>query len=311
MPPLPLRSVIPAAWLAALVAAPAWATPPEVTVDTAITASLVSLVLGDLAQPKALLPRGASAHHYQMRPSEAAALQSADLLVWMGPALTPWLQRPAGQRGATDDLTLLDAPGTALRNYGAAVEGDHDHDHGGDHGDDDHSGIDPHAWLDPANAAPWLAAIANRLAALDPEHAPDYRANATAATARMVDLDARIAAELAPARGQHFVVFHDAYGYFTDHYGLSPAIAVSLGDAASPSAARLSEVRQEVARSGAACAFPEAGHDARLVAAAIEGSGARLGSALDPEGTEAEPGPGLYEALLEGLADALSGCLSR
>ncbi|WP_207102222.1 zinc ABC transporter substrate-binding protein [Paracoccus shandongensis] len=285
----------------ALLATPAWAEPPQVVADTPVTASLVGQVMGDGAPVQVLLPQGASAHHHQMRPSDARGLQDAGLLVWTGPELTPWLDRAAGSLAdGVAQLRLLEVPGTHLRSYGE--EQGHDHDHGG---------IDPHAWLDPANARLWLTAIAEVLAAEDPGNAETYARNAAQAGQRIADLDASLKAQLAPHTGASLVVFHDAYGYFTDHYGLRPAIAVSLGDASAPSAARLSAIRDRIGTAGAACAFPEYASDPKLVQTAIEGSGIRMGDALSPEGGTASPGPGLYFDLLSGMAQAIDGCLSR
>jgi zinc transport system substrate-binding protein len=327
-----MRLLLSSAILAAL-AAPASAAPPRIVADTAITGALVAQVLGDLGEPHVLLPSGASVHHYQMRPSDAQALQSAGLLVWFGPELTPWLDRAADAGGTgAPQLELLDASDVTLRSYAEDGQHDHDeghdheghdheghdhevqdhgHDHAHEHGDDhQHDGTDPHAWLNPMNAAPWLTAIARELSKLDPENAATYAANADAAAQDYLALDQKIAQQLTPLTDKSFVVFHDAYGYFTEHFGLPPAIAVSLGDATSPSAARLSEVRSQIAESGASCAFPEYGHDPKLIDTVIEGSDVAMGDELDPAGAGLSPGPMLYRDVLQRMSDTLNACLT-
>jgi len=118
-----------------------------------------------------------------------------------------------------------------------------------------------------------------------------------------------LATQLAPVQGKPFVVFHDAYGYFSAHYGLTVAGSVSLGDATAPGAAHLKELTE---KAGAAlCLFPEAGHDPKLVAQMAEAAGVKLGAPLDPEGAAVEPGAGAYLATLQGLADTLTGCLAQ
>lgn len=309
-------------------ALPALAEVPRVVTDLPVTASLVQQVMGDLGQPGLLLTAGADPHHFQLRPQQAQDLEKADLLIWVGPEMTPWLDR-ASTSLATDasSLALLSLPQTHLREFAAWDEHEdgheHSHDHGHDHGHDhaghdhahddghDHSGVDPHAWLDPANAQVWLGAIAQALSKADPENAGTYAANATAAQAAVAALDQELRAELAPLAEQRFVVFHDAYGYFTAHYGLSPAIPVSLGDASAPAAARLSAVRDQIIAQHASCAFPEVNHDARLLATAIEGTDTREGAALDPGGVMLPPGPGLYDATLRGLSRAFADCLGK
>lgn len=301
--------------------APVLAAPPAIVADTPITGSLVQQVLGDLGTVRVLLPQGASAHHYQMRPSDAQSLQDAGMLVWTGPELTPWLGRAADSLGdGTAQLRLLQVQGTRLRSYASDHEDhgheghdhdhshDHDHDHSHDH-DHDHSGTDPHAWLNPDNGALWLTAIADHLTTADPDNAATYRDNASAAAKTLAALDAQITADLADHRDQGIVVFHDAYGYFTDHFALRPAMPLSPGDASTPSAARIAALRDQIADSGAACAFPEYGHDPKLIATATEGSTTRTGAALDPEGSGIDQGPDLYGQVLTGLAQTLTDCL--
>jgi zinc transport system substrate-binding protein len=323
-----MRYTLSLAGASLLALSPAWADVPLVVADIPPVHSLAAQVMGDLGAPLLLLERGGNAHDYQLRPSDAAALADAGLVVWIGPELTPWLDRALdGLSGSGARLTLLEVEGTEIRQFGAgpateASSGGHDHaddDHGDDEAEDDHAdgdpdrshgGADPHAWLDPANARLWLGAIADNLSRLDPENAAAYAANAEAAASALGTLDAGLADRMAPMRDKPFVVFHDAYGYFVDHYGLTVAGSVALGDAASPGAARLRDLQAGMAAGGALCIFPEANHDAKLVAAMAEGTGARIGGALDPEGAAVEPGPGAYAAILTGLADTLADCLA-
>lgn len=327
--------------LAALVAAlPALAEVPRVVTDIPPVHSLAAQVLGDLGEAELLLPSGGNAHDYQLRPSQARAVAEADIVFWVGPEMTPWLDRTLdGIGGDARAVALMEAKGTFLRDFGA--EGGHDHDHGhaqghdhaaedehdhaghahaeeghADHGHDDHaghdhSGTDPHAWLDPANARTWLGVIAAELAAADPANAATYAANAEAAAATLAALDRDTAAMLAPVRGRPFVVFHDAYGYFADHYGLTVAGSVALGDAAAPGAGRLADLRADLAEGSVVCAFPEAQHDPALIATVVEGTGVTIGGTLDPSGSTLEPGPGLYAALISGMADTLADCLGK
>lgn len=296
--------------LAILAAGPVLAEPPRVVVDTPVTASLVNQVMGDLGQARILLAQGASAHHHQMRPSDAQDLQDAGLLIWTGPELTPWLDRAAASvAGDVAQVRLLAVPGTHLRGYGAGA-GDHAHDTGSESGRDSGS-VDPHAWLDPANGQLWLGTVAEALAKADPANAAVYAANAAAAATRVRDLEADLQAQLAPFRDDSIVAFHDAYGYFTDHFGLRPAIAISLGDASTPSAARLAEIRSRIAATGARCAFPEYGSDPRLVETAVEGTPVRIGAELTPEGRGGAADDDLYGRILTSMADALTECLSQ
>jgi zinc transport system substrate-binding protein len=294
---------------------PAFAEVPTVVTDIPPVHSLVAQVMGDLGQPELLLARGADEHDFQLKPSQAAAVAESDLIVWIGPELTPWLDSAMGVRpdGAAH-LPLLTAEGTFTRDYSEAPHDDHaGHESHADEGHDDHGAhgsIDPHAWLDPANGKVWLGLIAAELSRLDPDNAATYQANAAAALDEIAALDTRLMTLLAPVQNKPFVTFHDAYGYFFGHYGLSPAGSIALGDASSPGAQRLSELRATLETGEVLCIFPEAQHDPDLVVQMAEGTGARIGGVLDPVGSTLDPGPGTYSALLEGMAGTIVQCLT-
>ena len=326
--------------MASLAATTAVAEVPRVVTDIPPVHSLVAQVMGDLGAPVLLLEPGADEHSFQLRPSQAAALNDASVVFWIGPDLTPWLERALETAPDTvGRVALLGAGGSATRDYATdeaehaegegaehaegeaqdhdaehdheaeagAAEGTHDHEEEHDHA---HGGVDPHAWLAPANATVWVGVIAAELARLDPENAATYAANAATATAVIAAADAKTRATLAPLADRPFVVFHDAYGYFVDSYGLTLAGAVAEGDAADPGAARVAALRDMVAAGGAVCLFPEAQHDPALLAQMTEGTVARIGGALDPVGSTLEPGPQMYGALLTGMAATIATCLA-
>lgn len=304
--------------LAATVAAlalPAGAEVPEVVTDMPVVHSLVSAVLGDLGDPMLLLDKGADAHDFQLRPSQVRALSGADLVVWIGPEMTPWLDRAIAGAEGPHSLVLLDVPGTTLRrgaehadhaDDGADAQvADHGHDHAQDHG-----GLDPHAWLDPDNAALWIGRIADALVELDPGNAVAYRANASLAQTRIETLDRALNDRLARAEGDGLIVAHDAYGYFAEHYGLTVVASLAEGDAATPGAAHLAELRAALESGSVACIFPEAAQDPAPVATLAAGAPVRIGRPLDPEGRAMAPGPGLYSELLTSMADSIADCIA-
>lgn len=300
---------------------------PQVVTDIVPVQALAAAVMDGLGEPQVLLDGGASPHSFQMRPSQAAAVAGADLVIWVGPELTPWLDKAIDARAdGAAVLGLLAAPGTALRPLlagdaeVATGDGD-DHDHGdGAQGDapaeadeehDHHSGTDPHAWLDPVNARAWVVVIAAELSRLDPENSARYGANAAKAIQAIDAADAAAHAALDPVKDRPFVAFHDAYGYFARAYGLTIAGTIAAGDAASPGAKHLADLQAQMQGAGPLCIFPEVQHDPKLVAQMAEAAGARIGGALDPEGAGVEPGPGAWAAILTGMADTIAACLTQ
>lgn len=320
-----------AAALAITVAGAAVAAPVVVT-DIAPVHALAAKVMRGVGAPHLVVPPGASPHGYALRPSEAAALERAAVVFWVGEALTPWLEKAIDALAADAAvIELAAAPGVATlpARTGATFEAhdhddhdddegaekDHDHhtaadphNHDHDH-DHDHAGVDPHLWLDPENARVWLGAMAAALAQADPSNAAAYAANADAARAGLDALSAEVSATLAPVRGAPYVVFHDAYQYFEARFDMPAAGSVSISDATAPSAARVAEIRNVVQRLGAACVFAEPQFAQGVVDAVAEGTGARVG-VLDPLGAGLQPGPDLYDGVLRGLAEAMAGCLA-
>ncbi len=279
---------------------------PVVVTDIPVVQSLVAQVMGDLGTADLLVNAGAEPHSYQLRPSQARALRTADLIFWVGPEMTPWLDRALQSAPEGSAVALLSSPGTAAQPYGHMAEpgeaAEEDHDHGG---------TDPHAWLDPANGRAWLAVIRDRLAAADPDHAATYRQNAEAADTATLALEGELQATLAAAAGKPLVMGHNAYGYFARRFGLTIAATIEAGDAAEPGAGHLSAVTALLAAHKAACLFPEAGQDPKRAALLVEGTATRLGGALDPEGLSLPPGPALYGDLMRGLARTVADCVAQ
>ncbi|MEW9918508.1 zinc ABC transporter substrate-binding protein [Marimonas sp. MJW-29] len=310
------------------VASPLHAEAPRVATDIAPVHSLVAQVMQGVGEPDLVIPPGASPHGYAMRPSEARALGAADLVVWVGPALTPWLEEPLDSLAPhARRLSLMEGQGLTLLPFreGAAWEDAHDHGHD-DHGHDDHAHekhehghdhghsethhgyADPHLWLDPVNGAQALALIAGALADADPENADRYHANARAGQDRLAALTQELAATLEPVSGRPFIVFHDAFHYFEARFGIEARGAVSAGDAAEPGAARISELRAHLAKTEAKCAFSEPQMNVGVLETVIEGQGTRV-AVLDPLGSSLPLGPDLYPDLLGALAATMVSCL--
>ncbi len=294
--------------LASLLPLPVLAEVPHVVTDIPPVHALVAQVMGDLGQPVLLLSKGADEHDFALRPSQMGDIADAGLVVWIGPELTPWLDRALQGSNATQ-LALLDAAGTQTRPYAPGEDDEHEEGEAESH-DHDHGPINPHAWLDPANAEVWVGLIAADLSRLDPENAATYAANAETARKRLTALDAEVATVLAPVKDKPFVTYHAAYGYFTAHYGLNPASSLALGDAAAPGAARVAALQKQIADSHIACLFPEVQHDPALLNVLTEGTGAKIGGGLDPVGSSYDAGPGTYATILKGIATTLADCLT-
>ncbi len=132
------RNLLSISITATLLGGTAMADVPNVAVDIAPVHSLVARVMDGVGEPSLIVQPGASPHEYNLRPSEAAALQEADLVFWIGEDLTPWMENAVETlAGGAAVTTLLEADGTTLLDFreDALFEA---HDHGDDEDHDDH-----------------------------------------------------------------------------------------------------------------------------------------------------------------------------
>ncbi|SDX78878.1 zinc transport system substrate-binding protein [Ruegeria halocynthiae] len=142
------RKLLPLSIAAAIMSGTAMADAPKVAVDIAPVHSLVTRVMEGVGIPDLIISPGASPHEYNLRPSEASALQEANLVFWIGGDLTPWLEGAVETlSGGATVTALLESDGTVLLDirenalFEAHYHGDHD-DHG--HVDHNHSEGDGH-----------------------------------------------------------------------------------------------------------------------------------------------------------------------
>ena len=146
------RNLIPLSVAASLLGGTAMADVPSVAVDIAPVHSLVARVMQGVGEPSLIVAPGATPHEYNLRPSEAAALQEADLVFWVSPDLTPWLDDAIETLAGDATVTaLLEVDGTMelpfregalFEAHSHGDEGHDDHDHGAHDHDDKHDDHD-------------------------------------------------------------------------------------------------------------------------------------------------------------------------
>jgi len=303
-----------------LSAAPALAEVPKVVATIKPIHSLVAAVMGDLGHPTLIVKGAASPHTYSLKPSDAGAIEAADIVFWTGHDMEVFLEDSLATLAPNATVVELgQVPGIELlpTREGGMFEAHDDGDEHEAHHHEEHEAhehahgeFDMHMFLDPANARVMVSAIAATLGAADPENAATYAANAAAENAALDQLITDISARLAPVKDSPIVVFHDAYQYFERRFGLNVAGSITVSPENMPGADRISSVRDKLRTLGTACVFAEPQFDPRIVDVLVEGTAVGRGT-LDPEGANLDEGPGLYAALITALADSIVGCLAR
>ena len=192
-------------------------------------------VLGDRASEVSvtlLLDSGADLHSYNPSVADIVAVANADLFIYVGGESDDWvddaLKNAKNKNMRTMNLLELLGDKAYEEEIVEGMEHDHedeDEDHGHEHGDHDHEDeeveYDEHVWLSLKNAAFYVDLIAKELAAVDPDYAETYTANAAAYVASLNALDTRYT-EMVAAASRDTILFGDRFPfrYLVEDYGI-------------------------------------------------------------------------------------------
>ena len=272
--------------------------------------SLVSGVMEGLARPDLIVKGSASPHTYSLRPSQARQLEDADLVFWMGHELESFLEQPLEAIATKAHIVeLIDSSKLKkikMREGGmfdAHAHDDHDEHEG-------HGEFDVHVWLDPENAKVLVDEIKLALIELDPVNASKYESNSNKMNTKLDQLMDEVSNKLKSEQGKGYVVFHDAYQYFEQRFGMSAVGSITVSPEVVPGANRIRELKEKINELNAHCVFSEPQFEPKLVSTVIEGTQANTG-VLDPLGASIKDGPELYFTLIRKMADSLHECLSK
>lgn len=269
---------------------------------------IAAAVQDGVADPEVLLPPGASPHNYALRPSDVRKVQSVDLLYWIGPDMEGFLPRVLKGR-SLPSVAVQDLPGMKLRHF---AEDSHSHAEDADEHDHDHrpGTLDAHLWLSPVNARVIATRMAADLSAADPANAARYQNNLKAFSERLDAMDARLKTRLAGIAGKPYFVFHEAFDYFEDAYGLKHAGVFSVAAEVQPGAQHVAAMRARLQQVGKTCVFSEPPLRPRLAETLVAGLPVKLAE-LDALGGYTPATAQGYEQVLEKLGNDLAGCLEQ
>lgn len=274
---------------------------------------IASAIADGVTSTEVLLPDGASEHDYALRPSDVKRLQGADLVVWVGPEMEAFMQKSVSQLSQQKQVQLAALGGVKPLLMKGSDDDEHDHeghDHGAQNSDEDHhhGEYNMHIWLSPEIARLSAVAIHDKLVELMPENRAKLDANLQNFESGLADADKQVGSVLAPLKGKGYFVFHDAYGYFEKHYGLTPLGHFTVNPEIQPGAQRLHEIRTQLVEHKAVCVFAEPQFRPAVINAVARGTNVRSGT-LDPLGIDVSLGKDSYMQFLSGLANQYASCL--
>jgi zinc transport system substrate-binding protein len=261
---------------------------------------LIERVGGDLASVHVMVGPGQSPHTFEPTPKKMAALARAEVYFGIG---LPFESRILTDIGELNDRLLVvdTSAGVPRRRIEGADRHDDEHGSHEDHAGHGHDGglPDPHVWLNPRFAGTIARNTCDALKKLAPGSAEVFDANLAALLDDLEGLDAELSEALGPLAGESVYVFHPAFGYFTDEYGLRQ-VPVEVGGM-EPSARELVELTRQAVEDGVRVIFVQPQFSSRS-AAAIAGE---IGGAVVP----IDPLSADYLENLRGLAGEIQRAL--
>lgn len=235
-------------------------------------AYVAQAVGGDHVKVTSLAGPGVEPHDLELSPAAVRDLGNSDVVLFIGE-----FQAAVDDAISTTGAHSFDAASVVTLHEAHEEEG---HEEEG-HDEHDHGSNDPHFWLEPALLATYAEAVGEEFASLDEANADDYRANAKELASSLHALDQDFADGLATCERRDIVTSHEAFGYLAEAFDLTQVGLAGLDPEAEPSPARLREVKDLIAETGATTVFTEALVSPKVAEALAADAGVQT-AVLDP-----------------------------
>lgn len=254
----------------------AQAKPVQAVASFTLIADMVRTVGGEHVQVTSLIGPNGDPHVYEPTPADAKALGQADIAFVSGLHLEGWMDRLIQASGYGHAPVVL-TQGIATRHMS----------------EDGQQVVAPHAWNSARNAMQYVRNITQALDQVDPAHKVDYERNAQAYLAELDALDryARAQVQRIPPERRKVLTSHDAFGYFSDAYGVTFLAPLGLSTENEASAAQVATLIRQIKQERVSAYFFENSSDPRLVKQIASASGARPGGELYVESLSPADGP--------------------
>ncbi|HHF0149295.1 TPA: zinc ABC transporter substrate-binding protein ZnuA [Haemophilus influenzae] len=318
---------------AALLSAPMMAN-ADVLASVKPLGFIVSSIADGVTGTQVLVPAGASPHDYNLKLSDIQKVKSADLVVWIGEDIDSFLDKPISQIERKKVITIADLadvkPLLSKAHHEHFHEDgdhdhkhehkhdhkhDHDHDHKHDHehhDHDHHEGLTTnwHVWYSPAISKIVAQKVADKLTAQFPDKKALIAQNLSDFNRTLAEQSEKITAQLANVKDKGFYVFHDAYGYFNDAYGLKQTGYFTINPLVAPGAKTLAHIKEEIDEHKVNCLFAEPQFTPKVIESLAKNTKVNVGQ-LDPIGDKVTLGKNSYATFLQSTADSYMECLAK
>ncbi|MBS4026282.1 MAG: zinc ABC transporter substrate-binding protein [Clostridia bacterium] len=269
-------------------------------------ADIIKQIGGDLVEVSTFLPPGASEHTYELTPQQVKDFNESELYVKIGHGLeffdSKLMDNQEGRQLKevvfADMVELVAVEIVTLASLTKNDKKGHSHSHDDDDDDHDHEGPDPHVWLDPVLVRDILVpAIYESLVQLRPEDGDIFAENKIRFQEQLSELNDLIVAETNTFSHRNFIVFHSAWRYFSQRYGLTD-VNIEEFPSQEVSLKRVAEVVEIARLTGAKAIFAEPQFSPRAAQVIAQEFGGEV-LILDPLGGPSFPGRDSYISLME------------
>ena len=289
--------------------------------------SLLASVMEGAGTPSLIVEGSNSPHNFTLKPSHATMLEEADIIFWVGEDLELFLEKPLESLAKdAKKISLLELPSIQKLKFRESNIHDEHHGHEDEHEghDDEHHGhedeheeddknhdehmhgeFDAHVWLDPMNAQAIVLEMAHELSKIDSTNKDIYELNAQKLTSSLDALMER-ANQIIPEKPS-FIVFHDAYQYFENRFGIRSEGALTLNPDVLPGAKQIAEIQELIEHENVKCIFSEPQYNPKIIEVLAEDMNVSTGI-IDPLGASIDKGPSMYNSLILDISNSLEDC---
>jgi ABC-type Zn uptake system ZnuABC Zn-binding protein ZnuA len=254
------------------------ATSNKIQVATTISTlnSFVQGVGGEYVSVKNIVPVGASPETFQPAPQDVAIVADANLLVENGAGLETWLDRLLRNAGSRNLRVVAAADGLPVKN------------------------MNPHLWMDPVLAKEYVRKIRDALIEIDPAHGAEYRRNAVSYDARLDELIAQIRRQIAtvPPSHRYMIVFHNAWQYYNDRFGIATLGFVERNPGQEPNPQQIAQLIDLAKQHHVHGVFSEPEYSSKLLYSIAQGAGIKVVEDLYDDSVGTDPRVANYLAML-------------
>lgn len=239
---------------------------PVVTTFSTLN-SFVEAVGGSRVSVQNLVPIGASPEDYQPAPQDIATLNAARVLFENGDGIEAWLQHTIANVSNPHLKIVIFTQGLPEK------------------------GVNPHMWMDPVLAKQYVLKVRDAFSEIDPQHRAYYARNAAAYNAKLDALRQWIAARIAtiPPAHRTMIVFHNAWQYYDDRFGLRTIGVIELSPGQEPNPQYIAHLVDLARKNHVRAVFAEPEYSPKLVDALAKSAGIKTEEDLYDDSIGADP----------------------